>query len=245
MAGENITPLYILRRQTNLLRPTMIYYLRFFLLACLFQGSMHATALQDEKFSEIFREHVSSFQNLDVAHSPFVIVFSATPGMGKSEVAKRLETSLKAVRLSSDTARRLLVKHGLKPNQVDAEKGQSILMCYMGYCVQQLLAASPNHLFILDMSIDREYPLLSSHATKNGWRIFVIQLAVSRTIAEERIRAREVDPEAYLKHMDRWFKDYNAFDQKNVNFVLNTSGKLEDLPMQELMLAITNSIEKK
>lgn len=222
---------------------TMNFCRLFFLLLCLAQCSIEALE-QNKQFSEIFKEHSGLLKNLHVAQSPFIISFSATPGMGKSEVAKRLETSLQAIRLSSDTARRLLVQHGLKPNYIDPETGQSTLMSYLGYSVEQLQKTSPNHLFILDMSIDRQYPLIASATAKNGWKLFVIRLVVPRASVEKRICDRESNPEAYLKHMDTWYRDYNAFNPQHVDFVLDNSGTLEDLPMQKLLLTIKNSMEK-
>jgi predicted kinase len=163
-------------------------------------------------YEAVFAEHVLMLNHLEVPHSPKVITFSATPGMGKTVIAKKLETALQAIRLSSDDARKLLRKH----NETD-------LSAYLGYVVQELNKRSPNHLIILDMSIDREYNNLETIAAKEGYKLFIIRLNVPRQIAEERIKSREPNPEAYLKHMDKWYQDYLAFPQSKANFILDNS----------------------
>jgi predicted kinase len=206
---------------------------------CLLISYLSCPLEAETDFSEIFKEQSTSLQNLEVAHEPFVIAFSGVPGMGKTEVAKALESSLKAIRLSSDSSRQILIKHGIKPYEKNPQTQQTNLEAYMGYCLELLSKQSANHRIILDMSIDREYPLVSSLAQKHGYKLFIIRLVVPRTIVEQRIRAREVNPESYLKHLDKWYQDYNAFDQKNVNFFLDNSQ--ESLQLQELVKELYNA----
>lgn len=214
-----------------------------FLLVCLsflIPSVMLNSQGTETKYEAIFKEHLTSLQNVNVANKPFVIAFSGVPGMGKTDVAKQLESSLSAIRLSSDTARQLLIKHGIKPYEKNPQTEQPNLAMYLGYCIEQLSKQSPNHLIILDMSIDREYPLIATLAQKHHYKLFVIRLVVPRDIVEQRIRSREKNPESYLKHLDKWFRDYNAFDEKNVNFFLDNSQ--ETLQLQELTKTLLHEI---
>ena len=164
------------------------------------------------QFADIYKEHKQELQNLDVAHAPFIITFSATPGMGKTTVAKQLESELFALRISSDTARALLTKHSLKPSET--------LRDYLQYMLKQLEQTSPNHLIILDMSVDREYKLIADAAQKQNIPLFVIRLDVTKEEAASRILKSKPKPDAYLKHLDKWFKDYQAFNPSNISFTL-------------------------
>lgn len=165
------------------------------------------------QFDEVYKEHQNELQYLDVAHAPFIITFSATPGMGKTTVAKKLETCLQAVRISSDTARVLLAKHGLK---------SASLSDYLMYLLKELEQTSPNHLIILDMSVDREYKLIADTAQKQHIPLFVIRLDVTKEEAAIRILKSKPNPDAYLKHLDKWFQDYQAFNPNNSNFTLTS-----------------------
>ncbi|MCE5294112.1 MAG: ATP-binding protein [Chlamydiales bacterium] len=163
------------------------------------------------QFDEVYKEHKYELQHLDVAHKPYIITFSATPGMGKTTVAIKLEATLKAIRISSDTARTLLAKHGFK---------LASLSDYLLYVLKQLEQTSPNHLIILDISVDREYKLIADEAQKQHIPLFIIRLDVTKEEAAARILQSKPNPEAYLKHLDKWFQDYQSFNPNNVSFTL-------------------------
>ena len=205
--------------------------MKHFILLCLLQFGLYA---ESNQFLPVFEEHVTSLHHLEVAHPPSAIAFSATPGMGKTTIANELEKRLQGVRLSSDTARKLLRKHGINPNAIDPTTKQTAFIAYMAYFLQEHVKRSVNHLIIFDMSVDRQYSLLAAHS-KN---LFVIRLVVPRPVVEERIRKREDTPDAYLKHMDKWFSDYDAFDEKRVNFFFDNTNDFEKAQLVRLIQAL-------
>ena len=62
----------------------------------------------NELFADVFQSHLQILKHLDVANPRLLVMFSGTPGMGKTTVAKKLEDHLQAIRLSTDEARSLL-----------------------------------------------------------------------------------------------------------------------------------------
>lgn len=166
----------------------------------------------NERYEDVFQKHLQILKHLDVANPRLLIMFSGTPGMGKTTVAKELEDELQAIRLSTDEARFFLQASGLNTTLADA---------YLDWCLQKVTEISSNHLIILDRSVDRTYPGYLKFAKSYGYDTFLVRMQVPRPIVEERIRKRgREDTAAILQGADRSWYDYELFNNQYVaNYV--------------------------
>jgi predicted kinase len=184
------------------------------------------TLKEDEKilFSKIFSSHLKTLKNLNKENPPCLILFSAAPGMGKTTLAKFLEKQLSAIRISSDEIRILLKENEIDPKTFDEK---NILEKYFGFLHEKLKNISKNKLMIFDANVDRIFPKISNFAKQNNYKTLTIRLTLPPEEAKKRIISREKNPENYLKHFDKWYKDYLNFNIKNADYFLDASSKEE------------------
>lgn len=164
-------------------------------------------------FENVYADQFETLLHLEISNPKVLILFSGTPGMGKSTVAKELEQRFSAVRISSDEGRNHLSNNGLSRGLSDE---------YMKWFLEKVVSQTPNQCFILDRSIDRHFSFYESFAKKHGFQIFVIRMDVSKEILTKRIIDRKKSVEAYLSHLHKYMADYDAFNQTHeVDFVFN------------------------
>lgn len=184
-------------------------------------------------YEKVFKQQCHTFKYLYHKNPSGIIGFSATPGMGKTRLAKHLENRLQAIRINSDEIRNLLRHHHVNPDKCDPATGLREIDCYLHYCLARLEALYPNKLYILDMSLDRTFDKVNEMAMQNHMKIFVIRLVVNRPIVESRLHKREVTEDAsYLMSLGSWFKDYEAFGRRFVSdyvFDNNEEGAAENI----------------
>ena len=195
-------------------------------------------AQQPPSLDAIIQEHITTLPNLDKEHEPLLILFSATAGMGKTTVAKKIEDALGAVRITLDEVRILMKKYGVYPL---TGTEQDRITCIMNYLDKLLLALekkSKNHLVILDDTVDRMHQKIATIAANHKCPTFLIQVKASKETAIRRIKAREKDPQGYLDNMDRWYKDYLAFDSKCIDYAIDNDTDGKDPAIKPLLDAL-------
>jgi len=82
-------------------------FLFFFLICSKLVSANNLSEFVGLESDRFFSEYVQTLKNLDVENHPLIISFSATPGMGKTTLAKILEEKFQAIRISSDDVRKL------------------------------------------------------------------------------------------------------------------------------------------
>ncbi len=192
---------------------------------------------QNRLLGTIIEQHINSLQNLDKVNPRCFIFFSATPGMGKTMIAKKLELELKAIRVTLDDGRIFLRQNSLYPifgSDIDT------MIYYLNRLLLQLKKTSKNHLIIIDDTVDSMYEYMCSIAKKFNSRTFLIKLDVSKKTAIERIKSREVNPKGYLNNIDHWYDEYLKFDQKYVDYVLDNEDSIRNLSIQPLIKLISH-----
>lgn len=178
--------------------------------------------------------HLHTLPNKEKSNPKFLILFSGTPGMGKTTIAKKLEEHFQAIRLSTDEARLLLKANNLSPALADS---------YIEWCLHAIYKELPNQLIILDRSVDRTYPTYLQFAKDFGYNTFLVRMDVQRSIVEGRIRQRGRDVHELLQAADRSWNDFEQFGKKyssNFHFVNNAS---LDEPLSQLISILSEKID--
>lgn len=202
---------------------------------CLLFSYLEAAPFEHQKAYDI---HYATFKHLDAAHPRLLILFSGTPGMGKTTLSHFIEDQLQAIRLSSDESRQFLrdAYQNAPEKYYDREIG---LQAYIQYCLFRLDSHSSNHLIVMDLSIDRTYKKIFKLANALGYETYVIRLTCPRKTLEQRLKNREQEASFYLNRLDQWLQDHSQFPEELVNYTLNMEPKWENLPLEELIEALT------
>jgi predicted kinase len=185
---------------------------------CLLSTAFGMQIDQPIPLDNVIQEHKLQLHNLDKIHKPLLILFSATPGMGKTTIAKQLEDEFSAIRITLDEGRILMKKYNLYPITGTEQDKIDCIMNYANMLLRSLQKTSKNQFIILDASVDRMYSKISAIAAEHQFPTFLIQVKTSKKTAIRRIKAREKNPEGYLANIDRWYKDYLAFDSKYIDY---------------------------
>lgn len=170
--------------------------------------------ITEELLATVFSQHSAQLKHTEIAHAPFCITFSGTPGMGKSFVAKQLEQKYQAVRICTDELRLLATNTG----SIERKEYEEFIQQYFAYFFKHYTGV--NKRFIIDASIDRRYTVLFPFFEKLHIPFAVIRLEVPRDIVVMRIKEREKDnAENYLKFLDKWFTDYQEFEKHYTQYI--------------------------
>jgi protein-tyrosine phosphatase/predicted kinase len=195
-----------------------------------------ASLIAEHPFSLVYTMHLPTLQHKERPNPKCLILFSGTPGMGKTTIAKELEERFQAIRLSTDEARDFLRKNNLPLSLADS---------YIEWCLQKVAEELPNHLIILDRSVDRTYETYRQFASLYGYETFLIRMDVERSIVEERIEHRGRDAEELLQKLDRSWHDFLLFGQTYTpDFHFKNNAKLDE-PLAELVSILSQKIENK
>ena len=132
-----------------------------------------------------------------------MIVFSGTPGMGKTTIATQLEEKFQAIRISSDNVRAIMIENG--------SRNWTWLEDYLLWSLKQVALHSPNKLIILDRSIDRPYPTYIQFAKTFGYELFLIRIQVDKGLLKKRIKERGTthsSAKTLLKQLNHRWTEY-------------------------------------
>lgn len=183
------------------------------------------------EFERVFEIHSKNLPYLEEPHDRFLVVFSGTPGMGKTTVAKEIEKRFHGVRICADEVRAIIRELGKSDEEpyfrISVEE-------YFPWLLRKLDKEYPNHLLILDRSIDRQYDTYLPFTQKFSYPVFLIRLNISREVARERIRQRGIEVEWFLERFDKFWEDYERFGQTHsVDYLFG-----EEAPLAELFQRI-------
>lgn len=162
-------------------------------------------------------EFFQTLNNTELEQKKCIVVFSGTPGMGKTTLAEMFETRFGAVRIRGDELRRYY-------------EGPSMNAFFMEL-LDRMEELSPNGLLVIDRSIDRSYGAMKAFAKEKGYPLFAIRLEVPREQVEERVLKSKVGPENYMKFMNRWYSEYNEAKDFHYDVVFDNSDERGELSM--------------
>jgi hypothetical protein len=152
----------------------------------------------------IFKRHIRSLAHTRIEHKPLVVCFSGVPGMGKTHVAKIIEQTYQAVRVSADDIRAII---GTITN---GQTTQFLTQVYILYFF--LSYTAPNKFIVLDMSIDRNYRLLFPYLKLRGIPYVVVRINTPYEQVVACLTQREkANHGTYIQFLPSWYADYDAF----------------------------------
>lgn len=191
----------------------------------------------DEAFFEvIYEEHVQLLPYIDESNPKLMVMFLATPGMGKTSISKTMEEHFHALRLSRDEAREILARHGVWSSY--CEKDEAIVHRYFTWLLIKLSQCSPNHFFILDCKCNKKYAEYCKFCEEHNFDPFLIRIDVERDIVEARIRSRGKTVDDLLQDLDGEWRHYEQFGRDHTPDYVFYNGKDFEGPMTDLLLCL-------
>lgn len=180
-----------------------------------------------DSFNLPYHSYTQTLSNLEDSHSSQAILFSATPGMGKSSISQELSAHYGAVVISCDGMRLTLKALGIYSDERTTSENEKILHQFAAYTFDRLFHEYPNHFYIFDSSVDRRYYEIKHWLDTYAIPSLLIRLEVPREVVEKRLIKREDIPEHYLRNLDEWFQDYESFDLSVVDLFFDNTQPLD------------------
>lgn len=175
---------------------------------------------------KVYKINLNKLKNKKILSKKIIICLSGIPGSGKSTIAKILEEKYTGIRINNDWARKYFIRWKGGDSSESPDEVDSFVRDYLDYFLETY--DFPNKFFILDNSIDRKYDRIKKFADKEGFRMFVIKLKVSRRIVQKRAFERKGGIDTwFVKNIDRWVKEYKQFNKKHKSdVIINTENEL-------------------
>ncbi len=176
---------------------------------------------------KIYKIHLKQLKNLDVPHKKLMIFFSGIPGSGKTYISKVIEKRYKAVRIRTDSIRKIIWKLGIR----EENKKEFLLDKYCLWLLSNWSFA--NKFIILDKGIDRDYDKISNLAKDNKYEIFLIRLKVPKNVLDKRIfkKKNKRDPH-FDSEIGRWTNEWEHFGKRiKPDIVIENENKLDLKPL--------------
>lgn len=136
-----------------------------------------------DKYEEIYKIHIDQLclKNLVDIANPSLVVFSAIPGSGKSELSRRLE---------HDCAYLLITNKLIRETIVKSEHDDIIIGDYTVWFLNKLTReCRPNIVF--DRNIDQWYEESKEWAKENKYQYVLVSINVAMDILTKRLFSRE------------------------------------------------------
>jgi len=166
-------------------------------------------------YNDIYKLHTQLLDTSRTRIKPTLVVFSAIPGSGKSELTKRLVSEHNFLRIANKDVRELIAKTHHE-DDVSVE----------GYTLWLLdnLTEQTKYSIVFDRNIDQWYTPSKEWAERNGYRYVLVRIDVQREILEQRLLEREKDREAKAFEV----LDFYAKQHEEIGIQIDPSITLSD-----------------
>lgn len=161
------------------------------------------------------------------AKQPVLVVFSAIPGSGKSELTKRLVEKYGFTRIANKDIQQSLELTGHSKDVVVGE--------YTLWLLNKLRSQEGPLTIVFDRNIDQWYKPAKEWAESNNYNFILVRIEVSRTILEKRLHHREGDKVSkVLDMLDFYHNAHNQIaDSMEPNIILKDDYNL-DVAVQKI-----------
>ncbi|HET8669748.1 MAG TPA: ATP-binding protein [Candidatus Saccharimonadales bacterium] len=167
--------------------------------------------MNDKQIADIIDIYYAQLANKDTRQPKRVVLFSGVPGSGKSTIARAIERNLRAVRISNDEIRDRIMAAAptIQPDVREKIKFK------VGTGVMTRLARETSGLIVVDASCDRGFDEYNGWAERNGYRVVLLRMQVSRSVIEERIQKRDNQGRRNVSRslgmLDTWWQQWEKF----------------------------------
>ena len=120
-----------------------------------------------------------TFEQVEI---PVIVVFSAIPGSGKSELTKRIISKYGFLGIANKDIRNSIKRIGYENDIVIGD--------YTLWMLDKLIEQK-KYGIVLDRNIDQWYEPVKNWADENKYKLLVVKIEVSRENIEKRLRHRE------------------------------------------------------
>ena len=165
-----------------------------------------STGVPTEVRDFLDKHFLARLENLHVIHPKLLVVFSGANGVGKSHLARRIQTELKALVLENDNIK--LSLNAMIPD-IDHDERNRLTWQYRMDLYRRLPSLTPNGLVVRDGVIDWYYDRILPVFERNGYQLFVVGFDVSEEKRLELMRLRGDKPTAKVDRLEKLFVDQN------------------------------------
>ena len=148
-----------------------------------------------------------SLQNREVMNPKLLVVFSGGNGVGKSSLARKIESELFAAVLENDEVKVHLLQYN---PQIPRDDLQRLTWQYTIDLYKRISKEIPNGLIVRDGIIDWYYDRILPIFKAQGYDLFVIGYDISEQKSVELIRARGDKPTVTAEHLISLLKEHKA-----------------------------------
>ena len=148
-----------------------------------------------------------SLQNREVMHPKLLVVFSGGNGVGKSSLARKIESELSAVVLENDEVKVHLLKYNPEISRDDLQR---LTWQYTIDLYKRISKEVSNGLVVRDGIIDWYYDRILPIFEVQGYELFVVGYDISERKSAELIRARGDKPTVSAEHLISLLKEHKA-----------------------------------
>ena len=170
-------------------------------------------------YEKIYKAHALNIQ-IGKATTPALVVFSAIPGSGKSELTKRLVADYGFSRLANKDIRDAIKQ---------ADHADRVVIGDYTLWLLDKLAKQGSKSFVFDRNIDQWYEPARDWAKRSNYKFIVVRIEVSRSTLEERLHNREGDKVSHvLSVLDFYQNQHKQLSQSiQANIVLSEDYDLD------------------
>ncbi|HSW66521.1 MAG TPA: AAA family ATPase [Bacillota bacterium] len=152
----------------------------------------------DAFFDTLAAAYIRTMSHHKVSNPKVMIIFSGTPGSGKTTLARHLAADLQGQYIQNDAVRDIMRAMGVNPVGVP-------MVPITRRIVEHIMAHDANQLVVIDGSIDRTWQEFFDHASKLGALPVVVRLDVPLETLRARITNRDRhDQQRLLENLDNY-----------------------------------------
>jgi len=149
--------------------------------------------------------YLPQLHNLDKTNPKVLVVFSGGNAMGKSTLARAIETRFNAIVLENDEVKKYVKQ--VKPD-IQKDELNPIVWFYNKELYERLQSMTRNGLIVRDGVIDWYYDRILPFFEKNGYRLFVIAFDLSEQKQRELIAKRGDTPTLTMERAYELLEDH-------------------------------------
>ena len=174
-----------------------------------------ATGMVNNLYSKVFEVYEPLIDTRGVREEPVLVVFSAIPGSGKSELTKRLVRDYGFLRVANkDVRESTAVTH----HEDDVSAGDYTLW------LLDKLTEKRKYSIVLDRNVDQWYEPSIEWAERNGYEYRLVRVDVAPEILDRRLMRREKDRSAKAFE----YLDFYSDEHRKMGLKLRPSYSLKD-----------------